>query len=141
MPAPLPRMRAAANRKQAQRELQSRRETVAEQHRAEAAEREKRAELAEHKVRIAQQVFGAVIFVNVQNDANAGGDIDLRAFQVDGLAQYGGTDLLCYRAEDEALAAMQARDWQPLLDWAAATHGAPLRPSHCRSHSWSATPG
>jgi type II secretory pathway pseudopilin PulG len=51
----LPRMRAAANRKQAQRELQSRRETVAEQHRAEAAEREKRAELAEHKVRIAQQ--------------------------------------------------------------------------------------
>ena len=51
----LPRMRAAANRKQAQRELQSRRETVAEQHRAEAAEREKRAEVAEHKVRIAQQ--------------------------------------------------------------------------------------
>jgi chaperone required for assembly of F1-ATPase len=47
--------------------------------------------------------------------------------QVDGLAQYGGTDLLCYRAEDQALAAMQAREWQPLLDWAAATHGAPLR--------------
>jgi type II secretory pathway pseudopilin PulG len=51
----LPRMRAAASRKQAQRELQSRRETVADQHRAEAAEREKRAEVAEQKVRIAQQ--------------------------------------------------------------------------------------
>ena len=51
----LPRMRAAADRKQTQRELQSRRETVAEQHRAEAAEREKRAEMAEHKARIARQ--------------------------------------------------------------------------------------
>lgn len=45
---------------------------------------------------------------------------------VDGLAKYGETDLLCYRATDPALAAEQARDWQPLLDWAAATHGAPL---------------
>lgn len=45
---------------------------------------------------------------------------------VEGLVRYGGTDLLCYRAEDPALAALQARDWQPLLDWAARALGAPL---------------
>lgn len=45
---------------------------------------------------------------------------------VAGLAKYGETDLLCYRAEDAALADLQARDWQPLLDWAARVHGAPL---------------
>lgn len=43
-----------------------------------------------------------------------------------GLAKYAETDLLCYRAEDPVLAAMQTREWQPLLDWAAETHGAPL---------------
>lgn len=43
-----------------------------------------------------------------------------------GLAKFAETDLLCYRAEDPVLAAMQAREWQPLLDWAAETHGAPL---------------
>jgi chaperone required for assembly of F1-ATPase len=48
------------------------------------------------------------------------------AAMVAGLTKYGETDLLCYRAEDPALAAMQARDWQPVLDWAAATHGAAL---------------
>jgi len=46
---------------------------------------------------------------------------------VEGLAQYGATDLLCYRAEDHRLAAIQAAEWQPLLDWAADTHAAPLR--------------
>lgn len=45
---------------------------------------------------------------------------------VAGLAKYAETDLLCYRAEDAALAERQAREWQPLLDWAAETHGAPL---------------
>lgn len=45
---------------------------------------------------------------------------------VAGLASYGETDLLCYRAADPALAALQAREWQPLLDWAAAIHGATL---------------
>jgi chaperone required for assembly of F1-ATPase len=48
------------------------------------------------------------------------------AAMVAGLAKYGETDLLCYRAEDPALAELQARDWQPLLDWAAAAHGAAL---------------
>lgn len=45
---------------------------------------------------------------------------------VEGLAKYAETDLLCYRAEDAALAGHQAREWQPLLDWAAERHHAPL---------------
>ena len=46
---------------------------------------------------------------------------------VDLLADYGGTDLLCYRAEKPpALADRQAEAWDPVLDWAAQTFGAPL---------------
>jgi len=45
---------------------------------------------------------------------------------VEGLLRYAETDLLCYRAEDPALAAEQAVAWQPLLDWAAETYGAAL---------------
>lgn len=42
------------------------------------------------------------------------------------LAEYGGTDLLCYRAASPAaLVARQAAGWDPLLAWAAA-EGAPL---------------
>jgi chaperone required for assembly of F1-ATPase len=43
------------------------------------------------------------------------------------IAEYGGSDLLCYRAEDRRLAALQAEHWQPLLDWAALHHDAPLQ--------------
>lgn len=43
------------------------------------------------------------------------------------LARYAETDLLCYRAEDRKLAALQAAAWDPLLDWAALTLDAPLR--------------
>lgn len=44
------------------------------------------------------------------------------------LAEYGGTDLLCYRATHPAeLAAQQAARWDPLLDWAAGELGAGLR--------------
>lgn len=46
---------------------------------------------------------------------------------VEGLAKYAETDLLSYRAADERLAARQAAEWQPLLDWAALQHDAPLR--------------
>ncbi|MBK1662315.1 ATP12 family chaperone protein [Paracraurococcus ruber] len=46
---------------------------------------------------------------------------------VEGLARYAESDLLCYRAEDRRLAALQAAEWQPLLDWAALQHDAPLR--------------
>lgn len=46
------------------------------------------------------------------------------------VADYGGTDLLCYRAErPQALAARQAGAWNPLLDWAALTFGARLQPA------------
>lgn len=39
---------------------------------------------------------------------------------VDTLATYGGSDLLCYRADrPRALVERQAREWQPWLDWAA----------------------
>lgn len=44
------------------------------------------------------------------------------------LAEYGGTDLLCYRADGPAeLVRLQAEAWDPHLDWAAADLGAPLR--------------
>jgi chaperone required for assembly of F1-ATPase len=45
---------------------------------------------------------------------------------VDGIARYGETDLLCYRAEDHRLAARQAEAWNPLLAWAALALDAPL---------------
>lgn len=45
---------------------------------------------------------------------------------VAGLAQYGETELLCYRAGEAALAEEQARHWQPVLDWLARHHDAPL---------------
>lgn len=46
----------------------------------------------------------------------------------DMLGDYGGTDLLCYRAtEPDALALAQARDWDPLIDWSATHLRAPLR--------------
>lgn len=43
------------------------------------------------------------------------------------IAEYGGTDLLCYRAATpQRLVAQQAAAWDPLLDWAEATFGARL---------------
>lgn len=36
---------------------------------------------------------------------------------------YGESDLLCYRAPEEDLAAEQARAWNPILSWAEARHG------------------
>ncbi len=46
---------------------------------------------------------------------------------VDEIAGYGGTDLLCYRAEHpQELVQRQAETWQPLLDWAARRFDAPL---------------
>jgi chaperone required for assembly of F1-ATPase len=45
---------------------------------------------------------------------------------IDAIAEYGETDLLCYRGEDHRLAAVQALEWQPLLDWAAEALDAPL---------------
>jgi chaperone required for assembly of F1-ATPase len=43
------------------------------------------------------------------------------------IAAYGGSDLLCYRAEaPQALAARQAAGWDPLLAWSRAALAAPL---------------
>jgi chaperone required for assembly of F1-ATPase len=43
------------------------------------------------------------------------------------LADYGGSDLLCYRAiGPAALTLRQEAAWDPLLDWAATSLGAPL---------------
>ena len=43
------------------------------------------------------------------------------------IVKYAGTDLICYRAEAPAgLAALQARSWDPLIDWARAELGAPF---------------
>jgi chaperone required for assembly of F1-ATPase len=43
------------------------------------------------------------------------------------LAEYGGSDLLCYRAVGpEALILRQSQAWDPILDWAEGALGAPL---------------
>ncbi|MGR3465938.1 ATP12 family chaperone protein [Limimaricola sp.] len=50
-----------------------------------------------------------------------------RAEVAEMLAAYGGSDMLCYRAESPAeLVARQAAEWDPLLDWAAARFDARL---------------
>jgi hypothetical protein len=51
----LPRMRETARRKQAERELDNRRQAVAGEHRSEAAQRQEQADRAEQKARMAQQ--------------------------------------------------------------------------------------
>ena len=44
------------------------------------------------------------------------------------IAEYGGSDLLCYRAADsDELAARQAEAWDPMLEWAESTFGLKLR--------------
>lgn len=44
------------------------------------------------------------------------------------IAEYGATDLLCYRAEaPDALRAQQAAAWDPLLAWANTAYGAALQ--------------
>lgn len=47
-----------------------------------------------------------------------------------GLARYGESDLLCYRAEHPLeLQLRQAAGWDPLLDWARSRYGAALTPT------------
>lgn len=62
--------------------------------------------------------------------ANSAIDTVSRQFDVIAsmLSEYGGSDLLCYRADGpDELIALQSRGWDPLIDWAAATLGAPLQ--------------
>jgi len=55
------------------------------------------------------------------------GIVPQRAAIVETVAAYGGSDLLCYRAEHpDALIARQAERWDPLLDWARDIYDAPL---------------
>jgi chaperone required for assembly of F1-ATPase len=70
---------------------------------------------------------GSMPFTRTANSA-----IDTVAPQIgavaDMLAGYGGSDLLCYRAEGPTeLVARQADGWDPLLAWVADRLGAPLR--------------
>jgi chaperone required for assembly of F1-ATPase len=52
---------------------------------------------------------------------------ELRAAGIAELIGYADTDLLCYRAAAPLdLVERQEQAWQPLLDWAASTHGARL---------------
>lgn len=54
--------------------------------------------------------------------------IPQRAGVIEALAEYGATDLLCYRAEAPAdLVARQEAAWDPLLEWAREALGAPLK--------------
>ena len=67
----------------------------------------------------------------VTRSANAA--IDKVAIQhgevADMLAEYGGSDLLCYRAAQPVeLVARQAERWDPMLDWAEEVLGARLQP-------------
>lgn len=65
----------------------------------------------------------------VTRSANAAIDkVAVQFGEVAGLvAAYGGSDLLCYRAaRPEALVRAQKEAWDPLLDWAARSYGAPL---------------
>ena len=46
----------------------------------------------------------------------------------DAIARFGESDMLCYRAASPLpLVERQMREWQPWLDWAEQTYGAPLR--------------
>ena len=47
------------------------------------------------------------------------------------LAEYGGTDLLSYRADEpQSLIDLQAEGWDPLIDWSATDLGAPMAITH-----------
>ncbi len=51
----------------------------------------------------------------------------VREAVIDAIAAYGGSDLICYRAEAPAhLQARQVEAWDPWLDWSAREMGAPL---------------
>ncbi|MSP87306.1 MAG: ATPase [Alphaproteobacteria bacterium] len=50
-----------------------------------------------------------------------------RERMVEDIVAYGGTDLVCYRADGPAdLVQRQIKVWQPLVDWVALVHDAPL---------------
>ena len=71
--------------------------------------------------------------LSMPNTRSANAAIDKVAVQfaevADMLAEYGDSDLLCYRAESpEGLVARQSESWDAALDWAEAALGARLLP-------------
>ncbi len=71
--------------------------------------------------------------LSMPNTRSANAAIDKVTVQfaevADMLAEYGDSDLLCYRAETpEELVARQCEGWDPALDWAAEALGARLHP-------------
>jgi chaperone required for assembly of F1-ATPase len=61
--------------------------------------------------------------VNVAIDRAA----ETRAAMIDEVVKYAGTDLVCYRAPTpKTLVAAQAAAWDPLMEWASATHNVAL---------------
>lgn len=81
-----------------------------------------------------QAVQGKVNPATMPFTRMANSAIDKVATQFDAvadmLADYGGSDLICYRApQPEGLTARQAQAWDPLLDWASTTLGAQLHPT------------
>ncbi len=77
---------------------------------------------------------GLVIPATMPFTRTANSAIDKVAPQFDDvvalIADYGGTDLLCYRAPGpEPLVTRQATAWDPLLHWAATALAAPLQPT------------
>jgi len=78
-----------------------------------------------------RQVGGVVDPRTMPVTRSANAAIDKVAIQFDEvaglIADYGGSDLLCYRAgEPHELAKAQADAWDPMLDWARLRYGAPL---------------
>ncbi|WP_420004012.1 ATP12 family chaperone protein [Arenibacterium sp. LLYu02] len=71
--------------------------------------------------------------LSMPNTRSANAAIDKVTIQfaevADMLAEYGDSDLLCYRAESpDELVARQSARWDPALDWAAESLGARLKP-------------
>lgn len=59
---------------------------------------------------------------------------------VEGIAQYAASDLLCYRSEDPRLAAIEALEWDPWLEWSARELAAPCCSATASSTSPSPRP-
>ena len=75
-------------------------------------------EIKPHLMPVTKTANSAIDKVSVQHDEVA-----------ELLADYGDSDLLCYRADSpEELVARQSQHWDPMLEWAANTLGARLAP-------------
>jgi len=77
---------------------------------------EQEIEIQPHRMPLMQLASTAIDRVRPRRDA-----------VIDEIANYAETDMLCYRADTPVeLAARQAQEWQPLLDWAAGRFDAAL---------------